>query len=113
VDKVYINLITLLSLFIDAKINKSAFNEEELMILLTFIHNTSMYLFPLELLPQNGTFRRTNIGTIGDVYRIFNMKYKISLKEFVLYDKRNYYQFIHYANTRSHHRRWEFSRLFC
>jgi hypothetical protein len=35
------------------------------------------------------------------------------LKEFVLYAKRNYYQFFYYADTRSNYRRREFSRLFC
>jgi len=113
-DKIHFNIIILLCLFIDVQINKRTNHEETgLVILFILIHKASVYLFPLEMPPQIGAFRRNYFGTTGDVYRIFNMKYNISLKEFVLYDKRNYYQFIYYADTRSHHRRWELSRLFC
>ena len=47
------------------------------------------------------------------ILSILNMKYFISLKEFVVYDKRNYYQFFYHTDTCSDHRRREFSRLFC
>jgi hypothetical protein len=114
VDKLYIIIVTLLCFFIGILFNKKAkYAEAGYVIFFNFIHFTGKYLFPIELRRQTGAFRRKNYGTAGNVFRIFNMKYFISLKEFVLYDKRNYYQFINYANTRSHHRRWELSRLFC
>jgi hypothetical protein len=45
--------------------------------------------------------------------QFFKMKYIVSLKEFVLYDKRNYNKFFHHPNPRCDNRRREFSRLFC
>jgi hypothetical protein len=114
VSKIYFNIINLLCLIIDVVINKTAsYAEDGIAILFILAHNASMYLFPAEIPLFKGIFRKNYLNSAGGFHRIFNMKYNISLKEFVIYDKRNYYQFIHYADTRSHHRRWELSRLFC
>ena len=51
---------------------------------------------------------------LSEVYiKFFKMKYLISLKEFVLYDKRNYNKLIHHPDPRCNNRRRKFSRLFC
>ena len=43
------------------------------------------------------------------IFNFIYMKYYISLIEFVLYDKRNYYKFFHNADTSRNYGRWVFS----
>jgi hypothetical protein len=45
----------------------------------------------------------------GRRLKFFIVKYIFSMKEFVLYDKRDYYKFFYYPNPRRHNGRWKLS----